>query len=143
MIAVALGAVVRPAEEDDVAVLAEANRWANPRVAEKIRRGEFFVAVDDASIIGFARLGFLWSEFPFLELIVVIDETKRRRGVGTALLDYLSERFHGASPFLYSSCNAGEAEPQAWHRHRGFEDCGYLYQINSPQEGEIFFRKAI
>lgn len=136
--------LVRLATESDVDVLAAQNGWTHSRTIEKIGRSEFVVAVDpDDTIVGFARLGFLWSELPFLELIVVTDDSKRRQGVGTALLDHLAERFHGTSPFLYSSCNAGEEQPQAWHRHKGFEDCGYLYQVNSPREGEVFFRKPI
>jgi hypothetical protein len=36
-----------------------------------------------------------------------------------------------------------EPEPQAWHRHIGFTECGALVGINDGGIGEIFFRKVL
>jgi hypothetical protein len=44
---------------------------------------------------------------------------------------------------LYSSSQADEAEPQAWHRHVGFVECGFVAGINAGGVGEIFFRKQL
>ena len=67
----------------------------------------------------------------------------RRQGVGKALLrfieTFLREAGHEA---LYSSSQADEPEPQAWHRHVGFEECGFIAGINDGI-GEVFFRKSL
>lgn len=68
----------------------------------------------------------------------------QRRGVGKALLSYteefLREQGHKA---LYSSSQVDEMEPQAWHRHVGFEECGIIAGINEGGIGEVFFRKPL
>lgn len=35
------------------------------------------------------------------------------------------------------------AEPQQWHRHVGFKECGIIHAINEGNIGEIFFVKTI
>jgi len=35
-----------------------------------------------------------------------------------------------------------EPEPQAWHRHMGFVECGIINGINENGIGEVFFRKT-
>jgi len=44
---------------------------------------------------------------------------------------------------LFSSSQANEPEPQAWHRHVGFEECGFIAGINEGGVGEVFFRKVL
>jgi L-amino acid N-acyltransferase YncA len=44
---------------------------------------------------------------------------------------------------LYSSSQADEAAPQAWHRKSGFQECGIIEGINEGGIGEIFFRKDL
>ena len=92
--------------------------------------------------VGYVRLEYLWSIVPYIALIRVSPEY-RRQGVGKTLLRFI-ERFlrdtgHDA---LYSSSQADEPEPQAWHRHVGFEECGFIVGINEGV-GEVFFRKSL
>jgi len=54
--------------------------------------------------------------------------------------DYLRENGHQQ---LFSSSQVDEAEPQAWHRHVGFEECGLIGGINDGGVGEVFFRKRL
>ena len=110
-------------------------------LAVKIERGEIFLAERAGALAGYLRLEYLWSMIPFVGLIWVV-EGQRRQGAGKALLafveDYLREGGHGA---LYSSSQADEPEPQTWHRHVGFEECGFVMGINEGGVGEVFFRK--
>ena len=80
---------------------------------------------------------------PYLGLIHVVEE-RRRQGVGRALLKALRERFtaEGHEAF-YSSSQADETEPQAWHRHMGFVDCGAISGLNAGGVDELFFRMAL
>jgi ribosomal protein S18 acetylase RimI-like enzyme len=112
-------------------------------VRRKIEGREVVVAELDGGPVGYLRLEYLWSKVPYVELIRVAPEY-RRRGVGRALLTsvegFLRERGHAA---LYSSSQADEAEPQAWHRRVGFEECGIIAGINEGGVGEVFFRKRL
>lgn len=44
---------------------------------------------------------------------------------------------------LYSSSQVDEGEPQAWHRHMGFVECGILAGVNEGGVGEVFYQKAL
>ena len=101
---------------------------------------EIVIAEWNDKRVGYVRLEYLWSIVPYISLIQVLPEY-RRKGVGKALLrfieTFLREAGHGA---LYSSSQADEPEPQAWHRHVGFEECGFIAGINDGV-GEVFFCK--
>lgn len=133
-------------------------RWAGPAdldfvrqdgylpadvVAGKIRQGEVAIAERNGRPLGYLRLEYLWSLVPFIALIWVVEDV-RRQGVGSSLLRFaetwLRDRGH---PALYSSSQADEAEPQAWHRHMGFEECGIISGMNPGGVGELFFRKLL
>ena len=92
--------------------------------------------------VGYVRLEYLWSIVPYIALIRVLPEY-RRQGIGKALLrfieTFLCEAGHDA---LYSSSQADEPEPQAWHRHVGFVECGFITGINEGV-GEVFFHKNL
>lgn len=91
---------------------------------------------------GYLHLDYLWSIVPFIALILVL-EPYRRRGAGRTLLAFIEDhaRAHNHT-WLYSSSQLDEPEPQAWHRHMGFEECGILAGHNDGI-GEVFFRKRL
>lgn len=103
---------------------------------------EIVVAERGGGPVGALHLEYLWSSVPYIALIYVLPE-HRRQGVGRALLrfaeTFLGGQGHGA---LYSSSQADEPGPQAWHRHAGFEECGIVAGINKGV-GEVFFRKRL
>jgi ribosomal protein S18 acetylase RimI-like enzyme len=109
----------------------------------KIEEKAIVLAEVDERLIGYLRIEHLWLSVPFLSTIGVAEEY-RRRGVGTAMIkfleEHLSRRGHGA---LYSSSDANEPGPQAWHRKVGFEECGIIAGINEGGVGEVFFRKPL
>jgi GNAT superfamily N-acetyltransferase len=110
-------------------------------VARKIEWREVILAEIDGKPVGYLRLEYLWSVVPYIALITV-DSSHRRVGVGRAMLDftlaYLSENNH---EWLYSSSQVDESEPQAWHRHMDFQDCGIITGINEGGVSEVFFRR--
>lgn len=115
----------------------EAQTALNPDRVEEIVIAEW-----NGKRVGYVRLEYLWSIVPYIALIQVLPEY-RRQGVGQALLrfieTFLREAGHEA---LYSSSQADEPEPQAWHRHVGFEECGFIAGINEGT-GEVFFYKNL
>ena len=100
------------------------------------------IAERDRKRVGYLRLEYLWSIVPYIALIRVLPEY-RRQGIGKALLRFIETFLRAAGhEALYSSSQADEPEPQAWHRHVGFEECGFITGINDGV-GEVFFRKYL
>ena len=141
-----MGLAVRWAVADDWAFIEEIER--SRRVTDRVLRAklelnDLVVAERDGRLVGYLRLDPLWSCLPFIGLIWVIED-ERRNGVGKALLAFveraaLEQDWH----VVYSSTDANEPEPQAWHRHVGFEECGFIAGHNPGGIGEIFFRKRL
>jgi len=111
--------------------------------ARKIEAQEILIAEANGALVGYLRLEFLWSLVPYIALIRVLPEYQRQ-GAGRALLAFLEDRLRRQGhTVLYSSSQVDEAEPQAWHRHMGFTECGFVAGINAGGVGEIFFRKQL
>ncbi|MFW9793309.1 MAG: GNAT family N-acetyltransferase [Candidatus Thorarchaeota archaeon] len=112
-------------------------------IRHKIVQNEIVIAELDGQPIGYLRLEYLWSNIPYIGLVFVI-ELYRHEGIGNKILafveDYLKSRGHDQ---LYSSSQANEPEPQAWHRSVGFVECGIISGINEGGIGEVFFRKPL
>ena len=133
----------RFATSDDLAFVQQDGYVPSDAIHRKIQCQEVIVAERDGGLVGYLRLEFLWSLVPYIALIFVVPQN-RRKGVGTALLGfaetYLRSQGHEA---LYSSSQANEPEPQAWHRHMGFLECGFIAGLNTGGIGEVFFRKRL
>lgn len=112
-------------------------------IRNKIVQDEIIVAELDGQPIGYLRLEYLWSNIPYIGVIFVID-AYRQEGIGHKILsfleNYLQSRGHDQ---LFSSSQANESEPQAWHRSMGFVECGIISGLNEGGIGEIFFRKPL
>ena len=103
---------------------------------------DVLIAERNGKRVGYVRLEYLWSIVPYISLIQVLPEY-RRRGTGKALLQFIETFLRDAGhEALYSSSQADEPEPQAWHRHMGFEECGFIGGINDGV-GEVLFRKSL
>lgn len=134
---------VRTATTDDVNFVGRDGCISRDALGDKIARGEVVVAVRGVQRLGYARVDYLWTTIPYLSMLWVLEE-HRRQGVGKAILSHLESWFGRAGhAALYSSSDASEPEPQAWHRHMGFEECGFIAGINAGGIGEIIFRKVL
>ena len=120
------------------------DRYVDRSIIErKIDAREVLIALRGEQPIGFARIEYIWCTTPYIALIWV-DQSHRRQGVGRAMLSFLEfELRKDSHRFSFSSSQANESEPQAWHREMGFEECGCLAGINEGGIGEIFFRKRL
>ncbi len=113
-----------------------------PSVLNPDRIEDILIAERNGKRVGYVRLEYLWSIVPYISLIQVLPDF-RRQGIGKALLRFLETFLRDTgNEALYSSSQADEPEPQAWHRHVGFEECGFIAGINDGA-GEVFFRKSL
>jgi len=112
-------------------------------IRHKIINDEIIIAELDGKPVGYLRLEYLWSTIPYIGVIFVIEDY-RKEGIGQKILafleDYLRSRGYDV---LYSSSQANEPEPQAWHRSVGFVESGIISGINEGGIGEVFFRKSL
>jgi ribosomal protein S18 acetylase RimI-like enzyme len=107
----------------------------------KLQNHEIILAVENQTVVGYLRLEYLWTSYPYIGLITV-DPAHRKQGIGRTLLSFLEEYLISNDiRFLYSSSQVNEAEPQDWHRHLGFVECGIINGINPGNIGEVFFVK--
>jgi len=134
---------IRFASAGDLEYVSQDHYIPTEVVVRKIDLNEVIIAEINDRPVGYLRLEYLWSILPYIALITV-DPGHRRSGVGRAMLDYaldfLAAHHH---EWLYSSSQADEPEPQAWHRHMGFQDCGIITGINDGGVSELFFRRKI
>lgn len=136
-------AIVRRASSDDLTFVAQDGYLQERIVRRKIEDGNIFIAWRGDEPVGYLRLEYLWSKLPYIELVRVL-EPYRRSGVGRALLSYVEAEIAAQGHVaLFSSSQADEPEPQAWHRRMGFEECGILTGVNEGGVGEVFFRKVL
>jgi len=121
----------------------ECDHITSEKLEYLIKQKEIIVACIDNTPVGYLRIEYLWHIIPYIGLILV-DKNHRKIGVGKSLLAFVENHLKSNGyPMIYSSSQANEAEPQQWHRHVGFEECGIIDRINQGGIGEIFFRKHI
>jgi GNAT superfamily N-acetyltransferase len=112
-------------------------------IVRKVAQSEVFVAEAGGQPVGYLRLEYLWSLVPYVALIWVVPEY-RKRGVGRAMIAFIGEFLRqNGHEVVYSSSQVNEPAPQAWHRYVGFEECGVINGINEGGIGEVFFRKFL
>ena len=135
--------VIRLATIDDLGFVTRDGHVASKVVSRKIEHQEVLIAERDGAPVGYLRLEYLWSAVPYIALITVVPE-HRRCGVGRTMLRFLDDDLRrNGHTHLYSSSQTDEAEPQAWHRHMGFEECGFIAGLKEGGIGEVFFRKSL
>ena len=137
------GVIVRQAEQPDLDFVSQDGYLPGEVVSRKIEQGEVFLVCVENTPVGYLRLGFLWGEIPLIELIKV-EKANRKRGYSRQLLAFVEKHLRGEGyQVLYSSSQVNETEPQAWHRHMGFTECGIINGLNEGDVGEVFFRKLL
>ncbi|HYE12723.1 MAG TPA: GNAT family N-acetyltransferase [Patescibacteria group bacterium] len=109
-------------------------------IENKTDMHEIILAERCGEVIGYLKLEYIWSKLPYISLIILKPEF-RGKGIGSLMLNYLIEflQLNGFDTLL-SSSQVNEAEPQMWHRKKGFIECGILNGINEHGIGEVFFR---
>jgi GNAT superfamily N-acetyltransferase len=126
----------------DFCIKSDFKHISESMIKRKMEEKAIILAEVDGKPVGYLRIEYLWLAVPYIGLIVVTEEY-RRKGVGSAMVEFLEDYLAGKGhDLLYSSSQVDEPEPQTWHRKVGFEECGIIAGINEGV-GEVFFRKTI
>jgi GNAT superfamily N-acetyltransferase len=134
---------VRLAVPDDLAFIQRKCYFSEKEVLRKIGEGEIFLLTVDDHPAGYLSIEYLWSVIPCIDMLW-ISETYQKKGFSRNLLGFVEGHLKEKGySILYSSSTGDEAEPQAWHRHMGFVECGVISGLNEGGIGEIFFRKLL
>lgn len=134
---------VRLAQSSDLDFVSRDGFVSQEVILHKIEQEECFVLEVGGQYAGYLRLEFLWSLVPYISLVMILEEY-RKKGYSRHLLGFVENNLKEQGfDVLYSSSQSDEPTPQAWHRHMGFEECGIITGINAGGIGEIFFRKAL
>jgi predicted GNAT superfamily acetyltransferase len=135
--------MVRIAELGDLDFIKQKSGLHRECLLQKIQRDEILILSVNDEPVGHLWFTFLWSEIPFIDLIY-IKQDYQKRGLSRVLLGFLEAYLQESGyDVLYSSSQMDEPEPQAWHRHVGFDECGVISGMNEGGIGEVFFKKAI
>lgn len=135
---------IQEATVGDIPELGPLDRWPSEAAwRERIGAGGVLVARHAGRIVALLRHCVLWTTVPFVELIWV-DPAFRGRGLSRRLLAALTDRLRQRGfVALLSSSQEDEPEAQAWHRHVGFSDNGYIANIADDGVGEVVFRLVL
>ena len=103
--------------------------------AADVTDSEWFVARADGLPVGLMRLRPTFFRRPFVELLLVRPD-HRRRGVGTAMLRHAQQRHAGTK--VYTSTNLSNQPAQALFARCGFRLCGSVDDLD-PGDPELVF----
>ena len=129
--------------EDKQLILKHEDYLKEKRLSQILENNEIILAYDKERNIGYLRYQLFWTKLPYLTLIIV-DKEYRKKGVGRSLLLFLEKHLRSLGfNRLLSSSTANDSDPQAWHKKVGFKEVGLVDEINIDGVGEKFFLKNI
>lgn len=131
----------RVASMADLSFLGAADRHvASETLAELVATGRVMLVEVDGDVVGFLRWGLFWDQIPFVNLLWVLPE-RRRRGVGTALVEAWEKSQLAAGHDLVLTSTMSNEESQHFYRRLGYVDTGALLLPDEP--AELILRKPL
>lgn len=105
---------------------------------------EGYLLWEQGKPVGWMYYVVLWGRVPFLNLIIVREESRGRGFASQALSFWEDEMRSRGYPMVLLSTQADEGA-QHLYRRLGYQDCGGLLFHGTPleQPTELFFRKVL
>ena len=91
----------------------------------KVSDSQVIVAVQGENHLGWLRFGLWWDIFPFMNLIAV-EENVRRRGTGRKLVEFWEKEMKAQGHKLVITSTDANEDAQRFHRKMGYRDSGCL-----------------
>ncbi|MEO7224256.1 MAG: GNAT family N-acetyltransferase [Devosia sp.] len=139
-----MSVVVRPAGSDDVAALIAADLYAQinaerrAQIADWVDAGQCFVAARDGRVAGYSVLTRNFFHSFFIELVTV-GEGERRSGVGTAMIEHITDLVPLGEK-LWTSTNESNAPMRGLLGRLGFVQSGRIDNLDEGDPELIFVR---
>lgn len=126
--------MLRAAQETDLAFLRDfSSECRDEQLRAQIRDGRLRIINSSEGPVGFIKFYVLWEVLPFIE-VVIIRKDCRRRGIGRAAIRSWEEEMAARSfQRAIISTQADETAQHFWRRV-GYQDCGSLALPGRPLE---------
>lgn len=105
--------------------------WANARRAT--------VALIDKVVVGYAALEYTFFSYGFISMLMV-DESRKRQGVGTAIVKHLEEVCETNK--LFTSTNESNKPMHGFLQSMSYEASGTVYNLDEG-DPELFYVKRL
>jgi ribosomal protein S18 acetylase RimI-like enzyme len=130
--------MLRAATERDFAFLRALSACPDDeKLRAQIRDGRLRIIESAGEPVGFIKFYVLWEMLPFIEVLVV-REDRRRRGIGRDAVRSWEREMAGRSfRRVITSTQADETAQEFWRRI-GYRDCGSLMLPGWPAELFLF-----
>lgn len=102
-------------------------------VRSKISAQEIFILWQQNKRIGWMRYGYFWDNIPFMNMLW-IDEEYRRRGTGKEIVLYWEESMRQKGFKFVMTSTLSNEDAQHFYRTLGYRDAGCLLQETEPLE---------
>ena len=110
----------------------------------KCRDRYAYLITEDEKTVGVLRYSLFWDAIPFLDLLFLTKEN-RRRGIGKAAMALWEDELRklGCKTVLLST--QADEDAQHFYRKIGYTDCGCLLLSDGAhkQPTELFFKKEL
>jgi GNAT superfamily N-acetyltransferase len=130
------------AEDFDALPAVDPMLLTSPARADEVRRllslGDSWLAELDGSLVGYGLVSSHFFSKPFVDLVVV-NQSARRRGIGSALMSRC-EAAH-TNDRMFTSTNESNAPMRALLAKIGFEESGVIDNLD-PGDPELVFVKV-
>lgn len=129
---------------EDIDYLASNDHLSKDKVEKKIKNGEYIIAKEGNTYLGFLRFSLFWSEIPYIDVIGV-EDGHQRKGIGKSMVKLLEDyALENGQKAIMSSSQQDEPEPQKWHKKIGFDQAGIINNFSPIQDvPEIIFIKKL
>jgi len=131
---------IEQATSSDIeAIITADGEISEDMLERKIRDGEIILAKEKGKILAILRYSLFWDSIPFLNLIKVESEN-RRKGLGSALLLHWEESMKENGHELLMSSTQSDEDGQFFFDRLGYRKTGSF--VFPGQEDEIILLKT-
>ena len=132
---------IRYAAEEDKKLLLKSDRHISEETCEElIKSRRIIVIFIDKKFAGWLRYNLFWDEIPFINMLYLFDEY-RRKGYGTALLSFFESEMIKLGYRKVMTSSQADEYAQHFYRKLGYMDAGSFFPFCT--ELEIIFTKEL
>jgi len=106
-------------------------------IKQSIQNRWVYIVEDRNTVIGYARLEYIWLTLPYIGLIT-LEKEYRSKGIGRGLINRIAEDLSNQGHRALFTSTEDEGTPEFYEKC-GFSQCGTISEINETGNDEIYF----